>query len=161
MAIGKWVLFVLATLSLGALVVGQLGLLSGRAPRDLGVRDGRLKPPSKTPNSVSSQADLWPGPRSADARIDPIVPPANTAATLVRLRTIVEGMPGATVVEARPDYLYVQFTTRWMKYVDDTEFWLDPAAHVIHVRSASRVGRKDFGVNRERIEAIRARLNAP
>jgi len=46
-----------------------------------------------------------------------------------------------------------------MRFVDDTEFWFDPAAGVIHVRSASRVGSKDFGVNRARIEAIRARLN--
>jgi uncharacterized protein (DUF1499 family) len=50
--------------------------------------------------------------------------------------------------------------TRWLKFVDDTEFWLSPAESVIHVRSASRVGRKDFGVNRARVEAIRARFEA-
>ena len=45
-----------------------------------------------------------------------------------------------------------------MRFVDDVEFWADPASGVVHVRSASRVGRKDFGVNRARIEAIRGRL---
>ena len=70
-------------------------------------------------------------------------------------------MPGAKVVESRDDYLYVQFSTRLMKFVDDAEFWFDPAAGVVQVRSASRLGRKDFGVNRERIESIRQALAAP
>jgi uncharacterized protein (DUF1499 family) len=47
-----------------------------------------------------------------------------------------------------------------MKFVDDVEFWFDPAANVIQVRSASRVGRGDMGVNRKRIEAVRAALEA-
>jgi uncharacterized protein (DUF1499 family) len=42
-----------------------------------------------------------------------------------------------------------------MGYVDDVEFSLDPAASVIHVRSASRLGESDLGANRKRIEAIR------
>ncbi len=47
-----------------------------------------------------------------------------------------------------------------MKYTDDVEFWFDPAAGVVQVRSASRVGRKDFDVNRQRVELVRARLQA-
>ena len=54
----------------------------------------------------------------------------------------------------------MQFTTKMMKFVDDAEFWFDPRANVVQVRSASRLGRQDFGVNRARIEAIRARLEA-
>ncbi len=69
-------------------------------------------------------------------------------------------MAGARIVERRPDYLYVQFTSRLMRFVDDAEFWFDPAAGVVQVRSASRVGRGDLGVNRARIEAIRERLAA-
>ena len=46
-----------------------------------------------------------------------------------------------------------------MKFVDDAEFWFDPANSVVQVRSASRIGRKDFGVNRARIEAIRQALD--
>ncbi len=45
-----------------------------------------------------------------------------------------------------------------MGYVDDVEFAFDPQAGVLHVRSASRLGRRDFDVNRERVEALRARL---
>lgn len=56
------------------------------------------------------------------------------------------------------DYLYAQFTTRWLGFMDDVEFWLDRRAGVIHVRSASRLGRRDFGVNRARVEALRAEV---
>ncbi len=140
-----------------AFLAGQLGLLAGRAPADLGVRDGRLKLPSLTPNSVSSQAHLHPdAPRRDYAAIVPLAFSGDPAAAIGRLKRIVEAMPGARVVAARPDYLYAQFTSRWLKFVDDVEFWASPAEGVIHVRSASRVGRKDFGVNRRRIEAIRA-----
>lgn len=145
----------LGTLMLAA---GPLGWLSGRAPEDLGVRDGRLKAPADTPNSVSSQASLWSGAMAAQARIDPLPVIGDGPSTLARLRTEIESMPGARVIEAHPDYLYVQFTTRWMRFVDDAEFWFDPAAGAIQVRSASRIGSSDLGVNRQRIEALRSRL---
>ncbi|HEX9571278.1 MAG TPA: DUF1499 domain-containing protein, partial [Burkholderiales bacterium] len=77
-----------------------------------------------------------------------------------KIKTIVEGMDGAKVIKSESDYLYAQFTTRLMKYVDDVEFWFDPAANAIQVRSASRVGRGDMSVNRNRIEAVRAALEA-
>jgi uncharacterized protein (DUF1499 family) len=67
-------------------------------------------------------------------------------------------MDGAKIVKKEPGYLYAQFTTRLMKYVDDAEFWFDPAAGVIQVRSASRLGSSDLGVNRKRIEFIRQKL---
>jgi uncharacterized protein (DUF1499 family) len=158
----KLLLIVLFAVPLLVLVAGQLGLLKGRPPERLGVRDGRLQPPSRTPNSVSSQADLHDAQRSAVdyARIEPLRFSGDGAAALQRLLRIVADVPGAQVIEAKPDYLYVQFTTRWLKFVDDAEFWLAPAEGVIHVRSASRIGRKDFGVNRARIEAIRARVAA-
>ena len=158
----KWLmilLVVLAVLSVAAVLAGQMGFLQGTAPDNLGVREGKLKPPSKTPNSVSSQADLWPGHEQADyARIAALPLVGDGAATLARIQAIVSAMPGAKLVKVQPDYLYATFTTRLMKYTDDVEFWFDPAARVVQVRSASRLGRKDLGVNRARIEAIRARL---
>jgi uncharacterized protein (DUF1499 family) len=65
-------------------------------------------------------------------------------------------MPGIKLVEQRPNYLHAQAETRWLRFVDDLEFWFNPTRGVIEVRSASRLGREDFGVNRQRIEAIRA-----
>lgn len=140
------------------LVAGQLGLLKGTMPNDLGVKDGRLKPPSRTPNSVSSQAALHDGALDS-ARIEPLRFSGDGAAALTRIGAIVLKMPGARIVQSGPDYLYVQFQTRWLKFVDDTEFYVAPGESVIHVRSASRLGRKDFDVNRARIESIRAAFN--
>ena len=153
LAIGAGMVVVLL---LGA---GQLGLFQGTPPGDLGVRDGRLKGPADTPNSVTSQARLWPDhPQRDYADIAPLSLRGDGAETIARLQALVLSEPGASIVESRPDYLRAQFTTRLMKFVDDVEFWFDPATGAIQVRSASRVGRKDFGVNRQRVERLRARL---
>ena len=72
-----------------------------------------------------------------------------------------EAPDGAAQVIVRDQgdgYLYAQFTTRWMTFVDDLELWVDPVNNVVQVRSASRVGRKDFGVNRDRVERLGAGL---
>ena len=57
--------------------------------------------------------------------------------------------------------MYAQARTRWLGFVDDLEFWSNPAAQAIEMRSASRLGREDLGVNRQRIEAIRAAYLKP
>jgi uncharacterized protein (DUF1499 family) len=143
------------------LLAARVGAFSGKAPANIGVRDGKLKPPAKTPNSVTSQADLWPdAPRKDEARIAPIALQGDGKATIAKIAKVIEDLPGSHIVERRDDYLYAQFTTPLMRFVDDVEFWFDPAAGVVQVRSASRVGRKDFGVNRARIESIRARLGS-
>ncbi len=156
-----WLFIVIVLLALLAVVAGQLGLLQRTPPTDLGARDGRLKPPSMTENSVTSQAALYPDhPQRNYADIAPLAVKGDGPATLARIKAIVESMSGAKVVKSDPDYLYAQFATQFMKFVDDVEFWFDPASSVIQVRSASRVGRRDFGVNRKRIEAVRVELAA-
>ena len=69
-------------------------------------------------------------------------------------------MQGSTVIRHEGGYLYAEFRTRLMRFVDDVEFAYDPKAGVIHVRSASRLGRRDFGVNRRRVEALRELIRA-
>jgi uncharacterized protein (DUF1499 family) len=81
-------------------------------------------------------------------------------ATIAKINAVVGAMDGAKIVKSDPDYLYAQYTTRLMKFVDDVEFWYDPTAGVIQVRSASRVGKGDMGLNRKRIDAVRATLAA-
>ena len=154
-----WGLVLVAVPAVALVLAGQLGLLKGTSPNNLGVRDGRLKAPSGGPNSVSSQAALYPEhPMREYAQIAPLALRGDASATMAKLRAIVVAMPGATIVKSGGDYLYAQFTTRLLGFVDDTEFWFDPAVSVIQVRSSSRVGRKDYGVNRARVEAIRAQL---
>lgn len=161
MIIIKWGLIVVALVVITGLIAGQLGLLKGSPPTDLGVHDGKLKPPSKTPNSVSSQASLYPDhPQRAYSDIAPLPLKGDANATLDRIVSIIESMDGGKIVKREPGYIYAQFTTRLMKYVDDAEFWYDPSAEVIQVRSASRLGSSDLGVNRKRIEFIRQKLDS-
>ena len=70
-------------------------------------------------------------------------------------------MPRATVDEVGEAHLKARFRSRLFRFTDDLELAVDATAGVIHVRSASRVGRSDFGVNRSRVEAIRRRFQAP
>jgi uncharacterized protein (DUF1499 family) len=159
MVIVKWAIIIIAVVVIAGLLAGQLGLLKGTPPTDLGVHEGKLKPPAKTPNSVTSQASLYPDhPQRSYADIAPLPGNGDPEATLDRIASIVEAMDGAKIVKKEPGYLYAQFTSRLMKYVDDAEFWLDSAAGVIQVRSASRLGSSDLGVNRKRIEFIRQKL---
>ena len=67
--------------------------------------------------------------------------------------------PRATIIEETGQYMHVEFRSRIFGFVDDVEFLVDD--RVIQVRSASRVGRSDLGVNRKRIEALRLQFNEP
>ena len=131
-------------------------MFSWRRPANLGVRDGRLARCKRTPNCVSSQAD----PADRGHFIEPIAFAGTPAAALAALRQVVEAAPGARVIRATPEYLYAEFRSRVMRFVDDVEFVPDAAGSVIHVRSAARVGIRDFGVNRARVEGLRRALGA-
>jgi uncharacterized protein (DUF1499 family) len=132
-----------------------MGLFSGTRPDNLGLHDGRLAPPKRTPNNVNSQVD-----RNADPEhyIEPLRYRGDARKAWGTLRDIVSAMPRVRVVKSESDYLYAEFSSKLMGYVDDAEFCLDEQAGVIHVRSSARLGIRDFGVNRERIESIRAKL---
>ncbi len=144
------------------LLAAQFGLFSGNQPTNIGVTSERLKPPSKTRNSISSQAHLHADhPQLQYASIEPLPFKNNNAANSMQaLISVLKSTPGLTIVDAKPDYIYAQSQTKWLKFVDDVEFWVNPAKGVIEVRSASRLGREDFGVNRKRIDAIRTQYMA-
>ncbi len=131
-------------------------MFAGKRPANLGVTDGRLARPKRTPNCVSSQAD----PGDTGHRIAPLATIDTPAQAMGRLRKIVDGMQRTFVVKHEAHYLYVEFKSRLMGYVDDVEFSFSEKDRVIHVRSASRLGRRDYGVNRARIEVIRAQFAA-
>jgi uncharacterized protein (DUF1499 family) len=145
------------------LAAGQFGFLRGLPPDDQGLRDGKLRPPSRARNSVSSQAGLWPAAEYdvEYAQIEPIRFSGDAIAAMNRLRDVLKAWPDAIVVDDRADYIAVEFETRWLRFVDDAEFLLDPAERVIHVRSKSRLGSNDYGVNRRRIEQLRRQFDLP
>ena len=119
-------------------------MFNWRRPDNLGVTNGRLAPSRRTPNCVSSQAD----PADAEHYIAPL------KGSMEAVRRAVEAMPRTTVISATSNYLYAEFRSKLLGYVDDVEFFYDGAA--IQVRSASRLGRRDFSVNRNRVEQLRA-----
>ncbi len=129
-------------------------VFSWKRPDNLGVKDGRLAPCRRTPNCVSSQAD----PSDTQHYIEPLRIEGGGGRAMAALRKTVEGMARTRVIGEAPNYLYAEFRSKLLGYVDDVEFALDETAGVIHVRSASRLGRRDFDVNRNRIEAIRRRF---
>ncbi len=159
MQIVRWIGIGVVTIAVLALLAGQIGLFRGTPPGDLGVHAGKLKQPSETANSVSSQALQWAGHAQREqAHIAPLAVRGDASTTMARLQALLQAEPGVTIVDSRSDYLYVRFETRFMKFVDDVEFWFDAGSGVIQVRSASRLGRSDFGVNRRRIEDLREKL---
>ena len=127
-------------------MVALLTLLgcAGERPASLGVMDGRLGSCPDSPNCVSSFETR------ESHRIAPL------EASLAQVRTQVLAMPGAKIIREQDGYLYAEFTTRLMGFVDDVEFLEQDG--LTHVRSASRLGQSDLGVNRKRIEALRQAL---
>jgi len=75
------------------------------------------------------------------------------------LKAAIAGLPRTKLVEEDEEYLHYEFTSRLLRFVDDVEFMLDDDSKTIHFRSASRVGYRDLGVNRNRMEEIRALVN--
>ena len=133
-----------------------MGLFAGKPPSNLGVKDGRLAPCPRSPNCVASQAD----PGDATHHIAPITFKGDAGAAWRALRETVATSERVKIVSERDGYLRAEFATKVIGFVDDVEFLLDAPARVIHVRSASRLGYRDFGVNRARIESLRTRLAA-
>ena len=158
----KRVLLAVALLVLGAIAGLALHLatasgdtvFSWKRPDNLGVKDGSLAPPKSTPNCVSSQA----APSDAEHYIAPIPFKGGAVEAMAAARKTVEGLQGVIVIRQEGNYLYAEFRSKLMGFVDDVELVFDEKAGLIHVRSASRLGRRDFGVNRARVEAIRARI---
>ncbi|BAZ30295.1 hypothetical protein NIES4074_27510 [Cylindrospermum sp. NIES-4074] len=129
-------------------------IFAGSRPNNLGVRNGRLAPCPSSPNCVSSQSN------------DPIhqIAPLNFTSApeqaISSLKIIIQSLPRTKIIQESEDYVYAEFKSALMGFVDDVEFYLDRKNNVIQVRSASRLGYGDLGVNRQRIETIRVKFNS-
>ena len=118
---------------------------TGERPSNLGVKDGKLTTCPGTPNCVNSQGT------DTQSKIEPL-----PDVSIAQIKKVVEGMERTTIIEETDNYLYAEFKSKLMGYVDDVEFYRD--AGVVQVRSASRLGKSDLGVNRKRVEEIRSKL---
>ena len=127
---------------------------SADRPSNLGVKNGKLGSCPASLNCVSSESS------DSDHQIDPLTYESTPEEAIAQLKEILEAIDNAQIIQEQDDYLYAEFTSKLMGFVDDVEFYLEPEAQIIQVRSASRLGESDLGVNRKRIEEIRAKFNA-
>jgi len=123
-------------------------IIPGKRPARLGVTDGQLRGHSNKPNCVSTQS------KDPKWSTEPLAYSGEASATIEKLAEICAAMPRTTKIKQTDDYLYVEFETATMGFVDDVEFYA--SNNQVQMRSASRVGYSDWGVNRKRIDAIRA-----
>ena len=148
----------LALAGLAAVLIGpSVGLFSGSRPATLGYAGGCFAEGDWRPNWVSSTVP------ATDARhhVAPIAFAGDAGRAWAALESAIAAMPRATIVGRSPGYLHAEFASKGLGFVDDAEFALDVPARVIQVKSASRLGIRDFSVNRDRVEAIRAALSPP
>ncbi|QTA81735.1 DUF1499 [Desulfonema limicola] len=123
---------------------------SGQKPDNIGITRGKLAPCPSSPNCVISQD----GDKSHS--IEPIAYKTSRTKAFNILEKIIESQERAVIIDKKDNYLYAEFRTKIMRFVDDVEFYFPENEQVIHVRSASRLGYSDMGVNRKRVENIRS-----
>ncbi len=114
----------------------------------------RLAPCPRTPNCVSTEA-----PPGSSKHMDPIPYTGSLDQARARLLQVLRDYPRTRIVSdpgLEPHYLKAECRSKLFRFVDDVEFVFDEGTKQIRFRSASRLGRKDFGVNRKRMEEIRA-----
>jgi uncharacterized protein (DUF1499 family) len=127
---------------------------SGKRPANVGAKNGRLAPVINKPNNVSSQADVT----DRAHYVAPLKFSGDVAAAFQKLCKLVQAQPRASVVTQDGQYLHAEFSSPLMGFVDDVEFLLAAEQRLIDVRSAARLGYSDFGVNRKRVESLRAQF---
>lgn len=134
----------------------SLVLLQGAAQgsADTGPSSNALAPCPSSPNCVSSQSS------EQARRVEPLVYQGSLSEAKTRLLDLLRSMKRTKIVNSEGNTIRAEVTSALLHFVDDVEFLLDDATKTVHVRSASRSGYYDFGVNRRRVEAIRAKFQA-
>lgn len=143
-------LLLTAVLLLGATLTGSGDkVFASIRPTNLGVNLGQLTPCPSTHNCVNSQ--------SADSthQIEPLSYKSSPQEAFAHLKKAIATFNRAKIIAETDNYIYAEFTLPIVRFVDDVEFQLDEKAKVINVRSSSRLGESDLGVNRQRVENIR------
>lgn len=138
------------TLTVLALLVA-FGCTAGEPPA-LGIHQDRLTPCPDSPNCVSSDAD--------DERhhVAAFVLRPPLAESWAEVRAALDAVPRLRIVDEAGDYLRAESRSRVFRFIDDLELHFREGEGIIAVRSASRLGRGDLGVNRRRVERLRSLL---
>lgn len=115
-----------------------------------GIEQGRLAPCPNQPSCVCSQ-DVDP-----QHAIDPLI--VKVENPIAEIAKVIDQMPRTKIIKQTSNYLHATFRSKIFQFLDDVEFYYLPEEGVVHVRSSSRVGYSDLGVNRDRVETIRIKL---
>ena len=140
-----------------AAIVTTSGLIgcASPPPKQFTRSADEFTPCSSAPHCVSSQAD-----KGGSKYVAPFAyKQATAAAARQTLLDILAASEGATVERAEERFIHATFRST-LGFVDDVTFIVQPEAEIIDVKSSSRLGYYDFGVNRKRVEQLRARFNA-
>ncbi len=108
-----------------------------------------LRPCPESPNCVSSQSE------NPEQYVDPLSYTGTASEAKAKLRAILATQPRTQIVSDQDAYLHIEITSFLFHFTDDVEFLWDEEQKLIHVRSASRIGYWDLGVNRKHVETIR------
>jgi uncharacterized protein (DUF1499 family) len=144
--------FLLVTL-LGSTVLMSC---SGTIPK-LGIKSGQLVPCPDSPNCVISHTT------DKEHFIQPVNFDGALQDAQQRLLQILKALPYTKIISVQENYIGVEFSSEIFGFIDDAEFYFVSTANnktIINVRSASRIGHSDLGVNRKRIEQIRNKFKA-
>lgn len=141
---------------LALLLAVSLALVScsGNSPANLGVSGSGMAPCPSSPNCVSSDA------LDSDHQISPFLLAVPAADAWPVVRDFVSKLPRTLIVHEKPGYLHAECRSALFGFVDDLELDLRSLEGIVAIRSASRLGYSDFGVNRRRVEALRTLLRS-
>lgn len=147
-----WSINLPQNLSQMAVIPFPKAVFAGHPPNNLGVHEGKLAPCPASPNCVLSQ--------STDDKhiISPINYYGDRDAAKKNLLRVLSVVPRTKIVEQTDNYIHAESSSRIMGFVDDVEFYFPDSEKIVHIRSASRLGESDLGVNRRRLEQIRLAL---
>ncbi|MCB8922426.1 MAG: DUF1499 domain-containing protein [Ardenticatenaceae bacterium] len=121
-------------------------------PQSLGVENGRFSPCPSSPNCVSTFASDEPH------HIDPLTFSVSLPEAKVRMYNVITAMPRVHVISNTPNYIHAEYRSALWRFVDDVEFYFDEENGLIQMKSASRLGYADGGVNRARMKKIAAQF---
>jgi uncharacterized protein (DUF1499 family) len=150
--IGSYIIIAIALVL--AFLLWNNHIFAGNKPTNLGVNNSHLLACPTTPNCVNSDAPTI----DREHAIAPLPLSDDNPTMMAALKKVILAMPRTNIVKETNNYLYVEFASKLMGFVDDVEFYLDSDSKTVRVRSASRLGESDLGVNRQRIEAISTKL---
>ena len=136
------------------LLIALMSLFScaGNRPTNLGITDSKLTECPDTPNCVSSDS------QSSSHTVSAFTTTQPASEAWQAARNAVLELPRTTIITESSDYLHAECTSAFFGFVDDLELHLRATEDKIAIRSASRLGSSDLGVNRKRVEALRKTL---